>query len=77
MIGTTNPPGRFILQVAHDVVIVDLLWCADPVVTGVAGMPDAEEVQGSARVSLIEKRPMRFRYRSVLRTSPNVRSLEM
>ena len=24
MIGTTNPPGRFILQVAHDVVFVDL-----------------------------------------------------
>lgn len=24
MIGITNPPGRFILQVAHDVVFVDL-----------------------------------------------------
>ena len=23
MIGITNPPGRFILKVAHDVVIVD------------------------------------------------------
>ena len=55
MIGITNPPGRFILQVAHDVVFVDLLWCADSVVTGGAGMPDADEDQGSARVSPIEK----------------------
>ena len=37
-------------------------------------MPDAEEVPGSVRVSLIEKRPIRFRYRSVLRRSPNVRA---
>ena len=74
MIGITNPPGRFILQVAHDVVFVDLLWCADSVVTGGAGMPDADEVQGSARVSPIEKKPIRFRYRSVLRRSPNVRA---
>ena len=75
MIRITNPPGRFILQVAHDVVFVDLLWCADSVVTGGAGMTDADEVQGSTRVSPIEKKPIRFRYRSVLRRSPNVRSL--
>ena len=74
MIGITNPPGRFILQVAHDVVLVDLLWCADSVDTGGAGMPDAKEVPGSARVSPIEKKPIRFRYRSVLRRSPNVRA---
>ena len=55
MIGITNPPGRFILQVAHDVVFVDLLWLADSVVTGGAGMSDADEIQGSTRVSPIEK----------------------
>ena len=49
MIGITNPPGRFILQVAHDGVFVDLLWRADSVVTGGAGMSDADEVQGSTR----------------------------
>ena len=59
MIGITNPPGRFILQIAHDVVLVNLLWCADSTVTGGAGMPDADEVPGSARVSPIAKRPKR------------------
>ena len=50
------PPGRLILQVAHDVVLVDLLWCPDSVVTGGADMPDAEKVQESARVAPIEKK---------------------
>jgi len=60
MIGITNPPGGFILQVANDGVFVDLLWRADSVVTGGAGMSDADEVQGSIRVSPIEKNPYGF-----------------
>ena len=60
MIGITNPPGRFILQVAHDAVFFDFLLCADSVVTGSAGMSDADEVQGSTRVSPIEKSPYGF-----------------
>jgi len=60
MIGITNPPGRFILQVAHDGVFVDLLLRPDSVVTGSAGMSDADEVQGSTRVSPIGKNPHGF-----------------